>query len=776
MAMEEKHGNLKHANKLRKSVSIRKRWFFSYIAVLFIPLIGFSAVTLHTRRMIFKEIVQSNTLVNEAIQKSLDNHILQGIQIATNLILDTRFRTILLKRNEWQDIVQQQENLISLIRNYKSTSPILDILIYVQGRDYIFTTTTANTLPFLFDALQYQGYSSLNREEWRNYLVESTKHQYISNSYLSYNEFGKDALVYCANTDQADFSNCYMTAIYISFQYAVMEKFFDRRKDSFVLILDPDGIPIHSFGIEAPDLRINLTNAASGYEIIRYGKDDYVCTVRRSETSPFAYAVMTRQTSFWERYNAIERIALISMALALVIGITMSAYLLKLNYRPVRSVLNIFNKVSKEGEKQLNEFDLIREHVLSLINDRDQMESEIIRQERFLRENILYTALTRNRQFLSNDDLMESIGLDLNERKLIPVSVFPVNLERSQLAFAIQDPYTGITLSSLLDNKLRELIEDKMVFYKTNIEQTVVFVFFVKNGHEEYFYNKIQEIMKKFSEYFYENISLVLNIVIGNAAQSVDMLFSCYQEMRSLHTEKDNPDNYTIRRVQYGRQISENGNLLTNEFVQLIQEAIVHYSRDSAFKIVNDYLLSLEKTNYPFHILSFYVFSFVSNLLDMLPFPSAHDNIIALHEILGSISDADNKEDLQQNLLRFVYLFFDDPPEKTVEGEGVSPKIKKYIQNNYTDINLNLTMIADSIDLSEKYISKLFKMETGQGLLHYIGAVRIQRAKELLNGGEYTLNEISEMVGYASIKTFRRVFRKIEGVNPSDYKTIGSGS
>jgi YesN/AraC family two-component response regulator len=154
----------------------------------------------------------------------------------------------------------------------------------------------------------------------------------------------------------------------------------------------------------------------------------------------------------------------------------------------------------------------------------------------------------------------------------------------------------------------------------------------------------------------------------------------------------------------------------------------------------------------------------------MLPFPSAHT--IALHEILGAISAADNKESLQQNLLRFVYLFFADTPEKTAESEGISPKIKKCIQDNYADINLNLTMIADSIGLSVKYISKLFKMETGQGLLHYIGTVRIQKAKELLNSGTYTLNEISEMVGYASIKTFRRVFKKIEGVNPSDYKTI----
>jgi hypothetical protein len=421
-------------------------------------------VTLHTRRIIFREIVQSNILANEAIQISLDNHITQGIQIATNLLLDTRFRNILLKRNEWRDIAQQQKGLVDLIRNYKSTSPVLDILIYVQELDYIFTSTTANTLPSLSGALQYLGHSVLDEEKWRDFLTGAIKHQYVSTPYLSYNEFEKDALVYCANTDQPDFGNCYISGIYISFQYIVMEKLFERREDSIVLILNSEGKPIHSFGMEISDLKINLTSV-SNYEIIRYNKDTYVCTIRMSKTSPFAYAVMTRQASFLERYDAVERVTFISMTLALVVGLAISAYLLKLNYQPVRSVLNIFDKTNGDGGKQTNEFELIRGHFLSLINDRDKMENEIMRQEKFLRENVLYTALTRNRQFLSNDDLMESIGLELNGKKLVPVSAAPLNLEKSQLSFTIPDPYSAITLASLLDNELKELAGDKFLFY-----------------------------------------------------------------------------------------------------------------------------------------------------------------------------------------------------------------------------------------------------------------------------------------------------------------------
>jgi AraC-like DNA-binding protein len=729
---------------------------------------AFLVVTIYTRKIFMREIVRTNLLTNKTIQATIDEHLTRGTQIAANIVRDRRFRDIILKTNSWQDIVHQQEKFIELLVNYGDTGLGVDILIYTPELDYIFTTSTANTLPRLYGAIRYLGYGDIAEEEWRGLLTtNSGQSRFVSTSYLTYNEFGEDSITYCTNTKEPYFSNCFSAGIFIIIPYKNIERVIKGNSDSVVLILDSGGSPVYSFGMDTPDIKVNTETGADSYQIIRYLGNEYICTYQKSNAGPFFYAMLTRKTSFWNRYNAAERISVVTIALAFIAGLAMSVYLLQLNYRPVRSVLNIFGKKPPGGGQ--NEFDIIREQVLSLINARDKMENDLARQDRFLRENILYSALTRSRQFLSNDDLMESIGLDINGRTLVPVSFLPSNIEQSHLGFTVQDPYTE-TVPLLFDKTLKDLAGDDFDFFKTNVEQTTVFVFFIKPGEEEDFYRRIQFIMEELCDLFKKKYSLVLDVVIGSEAKSIDMLFPRYQEMRAAHLAGCISGEHRVIRTSLPGRTAGNGNLLTDEYVQLLQEAIDYHSRDDATRIINDYLSRLEESGYPFHILRYYVYSFVSALIDMVPPSPGDSGNLDLHEALDAITASGNQTQLRQSLWMFIKLLYAGTPDTARGNEGIFPRVDKFIKEHYTDVNLSLTMIADDVGLSVKYISKLFKMETGQGLLSYIGALRIQKAKELLGEGRYTLNEISEMVGYTSIKTFRRVFQKIEGVNPGKYR------
>jgi AraC-like DNA-binding protein len=729
---------------------------------------AFFLVTIYTRKIIMGETVQTNLLTNRIIQATIDEHLARGTQIAANIVRDRRFREIILKTNSWQDIVHQQENFIKLLVNYGDTGLGIDILIYVPEINYIFTSGTANTLPRLYGAVKYLGYAgNIGESQWRDLLTAySGQSQFVSTPYLTYNGFGQDSLAYCTNTKQPYFSNCFSAGVFVTVPYRNIEKLIKGNSDSIIMILGADGSPVYSFGMETPDIKVDTKVGAESYQIIRYSGNEYICTYQKSNAGPFLYAMLTRKTSFWNRYNAAERVSVITIALAFVVGLAMSVYLLQVNYRPVRSVLSIFDK--KIPGRGRNEFDIIREQVLSLISARDKMENDLARQDRFLRENILHGALTRNRQFLSNEDLMESIGLDLNGRALVPVSLLPSNIEQSHLGFTVQDPYTE-TISLLLDKGLKDLAEGDFDFFKTNVEQTTVFVFFIKPDHAEDFYRRIRPIMEELCDFFQKKYSLVLDVVIGGEAQSIDMLFPRYQEMRAAHLAGCISGEHRVIRTDLSGHPAGNGNMLTDEYAQLLWEAIEYHSRDDAFRITNDYLSRLEESEYPFHIFRYYVYSFVGSLIDILP--RSRGDAGSLREALDAITRGCDRIQLRQSLWMFIELLCADAPDTAKGNEGIFPKVDKFVREHYTDVNLSLTMIADSIGLSVKYISKLFKMETGQGLLSYIGAVRIQKAKDLLDQGRHTLSEVSETVGYTSIKTFRRVFQKIEGINPGKYKT-----
>lgn len=97
-------------------------------------------------------------------------------------------------------------------------------------------------------------------------------------------------------------------------------------------------------------------------------------------------------------------------------------------------------------------------------------------------------------------------------------------------------------------------------------------------------------------------------------------------------------------------------------------------------------------------------------------------------------------------------------------------EIIQFIENNCYDSEMSLQSIAEQFKVSCKYLTLLCKKRHGVTYLQYIQNKRIQKAAELLKGKEHTLSEAAAMCGYTNQLTFRRNFKSIMGINPSDYE------
>jgi two-component system response regulator YesN len=106
--------------------------------------------------------------------------------------------------------------------------------------------------------------------------------------------------------------------------------------------------------------------------------------------------------------------------------------------------------------------------------------------------------------------------------------------------------------------------------------------------------------------------------------------------------------------------------------------------------------------------------------------------------------------------------------------EPVISRIEKYIRCHYQQ-DLSLAVIAERFFLSREYISRRFKQEFGENLSDYIGRVRTQQAKLLLANPHIRIAQVASMVGYADEKYFSKVFKKLCGQSPNDYRrqTVG---
>ncbi|HHY83714.1 MAG TPA: helix-turn-helix transcriptional regulator [Clostridiales bacterium] len=101
-------------------------------------------------------------------------------------------------------------------------------------------------------------------------------------------------------------------------------------------------------------------------------------------------------------------------------------------------------------------------------------------------------------------------------------------------------------------------------------------------------------------------------------------------------------------------------------------------------------------------------------------------------------------------------------------------KIKKYIDENYSDPNLSLTSIALSMRLSESYISGFFKQNNGINIQHYIEQKRMTKAVELLTKTDLAIAEVVNLIGYNNINTFYKAFKRCYKMTPKECRESGN--
>ncbi len=108
-----------------------------------------------------------------------------------------------------------------------------------------------------------------------------------------------------------------------------------------------------------------------------------------------------------------------------------------------------------------------------------------------------------------------------------------------------------------------------------------------------------------------------------------------------------------------------------------------------------------------------------------------------------------------------------------VQRDNAEPPVitraKQYIQEHQAE-ELSLGQVAKAVNTSTFYFCKMFKKVTGINFTDYVSRVRIEKAKNLLLNPNLRISEIAFEVGFQSLTHFNRVFKKIVGQSPTEYR------
>ncbi len=106
---------------------------------------------------------------------------------------------------------------------------------------------------------------------------------------------------------------------------------------------------------------------------------------------------------------------------------------------------------------------------------------------------------------------------------------------------------------------------------------------------------------------------------------------------------------------------------------------------------------------------------------------------------------------------------------KIKSADSAAERIRRYIDDNFSDGELSLESVAEALSYSPKYVSAVFKREIGVGFGEYLRTIRIQYACELMEQGMTSIKLLAPLCGYDDPLYFSSVFKREMGVSPREH-------
>lgn len=348
--------------------------------------------------------------------------------------------------------------------------------------------------------------------------------------------------------------------------------------------------------------------------------------------------------------------------------------------------------------------------------------------------------------------------MDLYSKKA-PIQVGSIRLECGE----------GINYSSLysiLEEAMKNLMEGHLILMTPTEYLLIVYCV---NGENKHFQDllkvikKMQDLVKK---YLYKKMTIGLS-GIGRSI--------CEVHAKFLESENALDCSYFLGK---GTIIQWNNNVL-NECKQRVNQALyLLYKKSKKLLSLNDsslkkYQFVIDKWGEDVNIHK--AKSTVTEIIHEVMYLNSVDLNNRSCNAFELLKDYRNQLYEVTSLAEQI-LVFDSYIEQLVEKEKNKQVVSKelaeaihYMKHEYSN-QLFLDDVANMVGLSPNYLSSLFKKELNQNFVEYLNTIRVEEAKELLTTSQMKLYEVANSVGYSDGSYFSRIFKRIVGCRPSEYK------
>lgn len=124
---------------------------------------------------------------------------------------------------------------------------------------------------------------------------------------------------------------------------------------------------------------------------------------------------------------------------------------------------------------------------------------------------------------------------------------------------------------------------------------------------------------------------------------------------------------------------------------------------------------------------------------------------------------SDNVRQLREQVIALRQVFYDN--RRVSDRKRIVKAVEAYIRANVMK-EISLGAVAEELNLSAPYLSRLFKEETGSSFTDYVVQMKAEQATTMMNNG-VTATEVADLLGYMNLSSFSRMYKKYYGQAPT---------
>lgn len=753
------------------SKSIAFRWIISYAIIMLIPLIISAVVYTQTKKVVEYEIQRASGAMLKQVKYMVDSEISQAEKLAMLLSIHNDVNSFL---NMNPDSEQKESFQIFKIQQelskYKSANHFIKGIYLYSGKLGTMLTDETYADSALFYEMNRQQFN-ISEQEWQQILDTPIMQSGKLRPFIQFKRVGNMVLLIKPLASIKE-KNTTRGVLFIALNSSTVQKMLanvDWVNNGDVYIVDQaNQIMFQNNKIESPPIfsMVEMDNEAADSSLLTIAGTENMVSFIASDTSEWKYVSVFPSDTFWEKAREIRNLNLLGLLVCFLIGGVVIYYVARRNYDPVRELVNVFSYSKQERSMwRADEFSFIRENALATIRERDDMSSREYKQLRVLQAYYLTRLLKgQAEEGLSAQEAAGRYHLNWSSEHFA-VLLFDIRPDEASA--------TSMNLSHfIVSNIMLDVAQEFHSLSFTDMDGMLAAVINIHPERISVWKEDMEQALVKTLEFTDQRYRLQIFMAGSEQELGVAGIHHAYlqaleaQEYRLFSEENVSIWYGDIEPLEADYYLSINDELA---FINIIKTGDLEKATEKIEGILNQVFSSQSSIE----MLKCAMIDLASSMMKSVPLEAQHAQIWEESRPMKRLLACTTRGEFRQELLQILQMVCDKINEKLalLSNTGIGEQVAEYVEKNFDDSNLSVSMIGAEFGITPQYVSRLFKEQMEVGLHDFISQTRTSKAKLLLQQGA-SIEETSAKSGFSSSSAFIRVFKKYEGITPGKYKNL----